>query len=299
MAEWLKAAVLKTAEAETLPGVRIPLPPIYKSKDRMGAKFSVWVLRIVAAVLFTAAMLGLWLSAFAPWAKGLITGLIFVAAALLAFWKEPAFDPLGRVRWRVPSKGRKLCAITFDDGPSAATSQVLDALAQAGVPATFFVLTKHAERYPELLRRAQAEGHAIGIHGVTHRKLDGATEPTVKQEIQGALERLRALGVTPASLYRSPHGFKSRAVFRVAQRLGLSIWAWSRGVWDTDLPPSEVLVLRATRCARPGMVLLLHDGRGDEQSPNVSPMIAALPHIIEKLKKKGFDFVRLDRIDLS
>jgi peptidoglycan/xylan/chitin deacetylase (PgdA/CDA1 family) len=264
----------------------------------MGAKFSVWVLRIAAAILLFAALLWLWLSGLPFWAKGLLTGLACMVGATLAFWKEPAFDPFARVRWRVPCRGRKLCAITFDDGPSAATSQVLDVLTHAGVPATFFVLAEHANRYPELVQRAQVDGHAIGIHGMTHRKLSGASEPTVEREIQGALDELRALGVTPAPLYRPPHGFKSRAVFRVARQRGLTIWAWSRGIWDTDLPPADVLVRRATRCARPGMVLLLHDGRGDEPSPNVGPMIAALPRILAKLKKQGFEFVRLDRIEL-
>jgi peptidoglycan/xylan/chitin deacetylase (PgdA/CDA1 family) len=264
----------------------------------MGAKFSVWVLRIAATVLVFAAMLGLWLSGLPLWAKGLLTVLACLAGATLAFWKEPAFDPLGRVRWRLPTGGRKLCAITFDDGPSSATGQVLDVLAQASIPATFFVLAEHARRYPELVRRAQADGHAIGIHGMTHRKLSGASEPTVECEVQGVIEELRALGVTPAPIYRPPHGFKSRAVFRLARRHGLTVWAWSRGVWDTDLPPADVLVRRATRCARPGMVLLLHDGRGDEPSPNVGPMIAALPRIIAKLKNQGFEFVRLDRTEL-
>ena len=264
----------------------------------MGAKFSVWVLRIAAAIFLLAAMLGLWLSVVPLWAKGLLTGLVFLGGATLAFWKEPAFDPLCRVRWRVPSKGRKLCAITFDDGPSPDTGQVLDALAHARVEATFFVLVEHARRYPELLRRTQADGHAIGIHGMTHRKLNGADESTVAREVRGALEGLRALGVTPAPLYRPPHGLESRAVFRLARQLGLTIWAWSRGVWDTDLPPADVLVIRATLCARPGMVLLLHDGRGDEPSPNIGPMIEALPRIIEKLRKRGFEFVRLDRIDI-
>jgi peptidoglycan/xylan/chitin deacetylase (PgdA/CDA1 family) len=46
------------------------------------------------------------------------------------------------------------------------------------------------------------------------------------------------------------------------------------------------------------MVLLLHDGRGDEPSPNIGPMIEALPRIIEKLRNRGFEFVRLDRIDI-
>jgi peptidoglycan/xylan/chitin deacetylase (PgdA/CDA1 family) len=264
----------------------------------MGAKFSVWVLRVAAAIILLAAVVGLWRSALAPWAKVLVTCLALAAGTILAFWKEPAFDPLGRVRWRVPSKGRKLCALTFDDGPSAATGQVLDVLAAAGVKATFFVLVEHAFRHPDLVRRAEKDGHAIGIHGVTHRTLNGADDSTVEHEVQGALEELRSLGVTPAPLYRPPHGYKSGAIFRLARALGLTVWAWSRGVWDTDLPSPPVLVRRATRCARPGMVLLLHDGRGDEPSPNIGPMLEALPHIIAELKNRGFEFVRLDRIEL-
>jgi peptidoglycan/xylan/chitin deacetylase (PgdA/CDA1 family) len=54
-----------------------------------------------------------------------------------------------------------------------------------------------------------------------------------------------------------------------------------------------VLVRRATRLARSGMVLLLHDGRGSELQPDVRPMLAALPAIIQELKQRGFTFVRV------
>ena len=59
-------------------------------------------------------------------------------------------------------------------------------------------------------------------------------------------------------------------------------------MWDTDRPASSVLVRRATRGAASGMVLLLHDGRGDERDPDISPMIEALPGIIAGLKARGF-----------
>jgi len=72
-------------------------------------------------------------------------------------------------------------------------------------------------------------------------------------------------------------------------------WAWSRGVWDTDRPAAEILVKRATRFACSGMVLLLHDGRGDEERPDVEPMLAALPGILERLQAAGFQFATLDR----
>jgi peptidoglycan/xylan/chitin deacetylase (PgdA/CDA1 family) len=87
---------------------------------------------------------------------------------------------------------------------------------------------------------------------------------------------------------------KNAAVFRVASSLGLQLWAWSRGVWDTDRPAPALLVARSLRLARDGMVLLLHDGRGDETAPDITPMLEALPGIIEGLRAAGFSFVTLD-----
>ena len=64
-------------------------------------------------------------------------------------------------------------------------------------------------------------------------------------------------------------------------------------MWDTDRPAPSTLVKRATRLARSGMVLLLHDGRGDEPQPDVQSMLIALPSIIRELKRRGFVFVRV------
>lgn len=218
-----------------------------------------------------------------------------VLAAILAFRFIPAFDPLGRVRWRLPAgrRDQKRCAITFDDGPSAETATVLDILAAEQVPATFFVLGGNAHRHQTLVQRAHAEGHAVGVHGMSHAKLAGARERAIEDQIGGTLALLRRLGVAEPSLYRTPHGFKSRRVLSVARRHGLTVWAWTRGVWDTDRPAPDVLVRRATRLARSGMVLLLHDGRGDEPQPDIQTMIAALPGILRELKQRGFNFVRL------
>ena len=143
------------------------------------------------------------------------------------------------------------------------------------------------------MQRARDEGHAVGIHGMTHAKLTGASVDAIEQQVSGVTRVLERLGVKPASMYRTPHGYKSSGVFEVAQRRGLTLWAWSRGVWDTDRPDPDVLVRRATRLARSGMVLLLHDGRGLELQPEVQPMLSALPAIIRELKQRGFTFVRV------
>ena len=240
---------------------------------------------IVAAVWFSGAPLSLRLIALA---------VLIAAAVDQTFRHMPAFDPLGRIRWYLaPVPGTKQCAITFDDGPTAATAAVLDILKAEQVPATFFVLGTNVERHPDTVRRARDEGHAVGIHGMSHEKLARAGEETIERQVSGVTNILERLGVTPARVYRTPHGFKSRAVFEVARRQGLTLWAWSRGVWDTDRPDPAVLVRRATRLARSGMVLLLHDGRGDDPQPDVQPMLTALPSIIRELKQRGFAFVRV------
>jgi peptidoglycan/xylan/chitin deacetylase (PgdA/CDA1 family) len=240
-----------------------------------------------SVVLVLSAPASLWLR--------LVLLAVAVAVGLdQAFRRVPAFDPLGRIRWRLPgARDTKHCAITFDDGPSPWTGAVLDILAAEGVPATFFVLGVNVEQHPEIVQRAHAEGHAVGTHGMDHSKLTRAGVPAIEQQVRGVTGLLERLGVAPAPVYRPPHGCKSPGVLAVARRHGLTLWAWSRGVWDTDRPDPAVLVRRATRLARSGMVLLLHDGRGVERQPDITPMLDALPAILRELKRRGFAFVRV------
>lgn len=263
----------------------------------MGAPLREWILRVAIAIAVVTFGVGVatW---SAPW-QGRVLLAVIAALALgdQAFRRIPAFDLFGRVRSRLPpSAHARWCAVTFDDGPSAATARVLDILADERVPATFFVLGGSVARHPSLVTRAHAEGHAIGLHGMDHRKLATADEASVAAQVDGLTARLHELGVTPVPLYRTPHGEKSASVFAVARRRGLTLWAWTRGVWDTDRPAPGVLVRRATRGATSGMVLLLHDGRGDEPDPDVSSMVSALPSILRELKRREFSFVRLSDV---
>jgi peptidoglycan-N-acetylglucosamine deacetylase len=218
-----------------------------------------------------------------------------LGAAFLATRVLPGFDLLGRIRWRLSrSRTGRRCALTFDDGPSPGTGAILDVLRDAGVSATFFVLARNAERHPLLLRRIAAEGHAIGVHGTTHRALTFASETEAETELSSATALLTSLGVDLAPLYRAPKGRMPPAVLRAAKGLGLQPWAWTRGVWDTSRPSPPVLVRRATRFARDGMVLLLHDGYEDAPTPDITSTVAALPYIVDVLSARGFEFVRLD-----
>lgn len=197
----------------------------------------------------------------------------------------------GSALGRLPTRDRVL-ALTFDDGPNPeATPRVLDALREAGIPATFFILGRHAERWPALVRRVRDEGHAIGNHGYHHRKLHFKTPRYVRDDLgRGSDAIADACGVRPA-LFRAPHGFRSPWVNRIAASMGERVIGWSLGVWDSDRPGVEVIAQRTIAGARPGSILLLHDGDGYDPSGDRLQTAAAVPRIAADLATRGYRFV--------
>lgn len=189
-------------------------------------------------------------------------------------------------------------ALTFDDGPGPDTPAVLDALAAAGVRATFFVLGEHALRRPDLLRETARRGHLLALHGHTHRKLHLATPRAIERELDRCAAAVRAAGVEPASFFRAPHGFKGPALGRALRRRGLRLVGWTRGVWDTERPGVDAIVERACDRMRGGEILLLHDGCG---TPGIDPRrdetAAAIAEIVRRWRAAGFEFVTLDALE--
>ncbi len=188
----------------------------------------------------------------------------------------------------------KLVALTFDDGPNPeATPLVLDALASRGVKATFFVLGRHADRWPELVRRVVDEGHTIGNHGWHHRKLHLRGPGYVRHDLTMGTESIeRAAGVRPR-LFRAPHGFRSPWVSSIAASLGQRTVGWSRGVWDSAKPGVDQIVRRTVDGARPGRIMLLHDGDGYDMQGDRSQTAAAMPRILDELLEQGYSFATI------
>src|SRR3954471_15450777 len=90
----------------------------------------------------------------------------------------------GKPITRVEGDGKRV-ALTFDDGPNPnATPFILDALRDRGVKATFFILGRHAEQWPDIVKRVADEGHAIGNHGYFHRKLHFKSPAYVRRDLE-------------------------------------------------------------------------------------------------------------------
>ena len=221
----------------------------------------------------------------------LLASLALALASYGAFHRNSAV--FGRALGRLPTRAKQV-ALTFDDGPNPiATPRVLDVLRAERVPATFFLLGKHVERWPELARQVATEGHALGNHGYHHRKLHFRGPAYVRVDLALGTDAIeRATRARPA-FFRAPHGFRSPWVNRIAEELGQKTIGWTLGVWDSDKPGADQIVRRSVDGCRPGTILLLHDGDGYDSDGDRTQTADALPRIIGELRARGYEFVRL------
>ena len=150
-------------------------------------------------------------------------------------------------------------ALTFDDGPDPVwTPLVLDALAQARVRATFFVVAPRARRYPSLMVRIREEGHDVGFHCTEHVRHDGMTREEIRADVGTGLS---ALGRS-VHLWRSPWGLVTPETEDVARERGLTLVGWTvdTGDWRGSTP--EEMLASVEGKILPGAIVLMHDGLG-------------------------------------
>lgn len=198
---------------------------------------------------------------------------------------------------RLPGASRPEVALTFDDGPNPETTPlVLDELASAGAHATFFVLGRYAERWPGLVRRIAAEGHALGSHGYHHRRLAFRGPRFTRRDLTAGASAIADAAGERARLFRAPHGFLNPWVEGVARELGQRVVGWTLGVWDTDRPGAGVIAERVVRGARDRSIVLLHDGDGRDPRGDRTQTAAALPSMIHGLRERGFHLTTVPAI---
>ena len=223
-------------------------------------------------------------------------GLVGLAAASLAAhgtWYRNSWV-FGAPLHRLPGAD-SVVSLTFDDGPNPqATPVILDVLRREGVPATFFILGRHAERWPALVRRVANEGHQLGNHGYWHRKLHRRGPAYVREDLTRGTAAIAAAsgGVTPRH-FRAPHGFRSPWVTPIARTLGQRTVGWSLGVWDSARPGAAEIARRSVAGMHAGSILLLHDGDGYDPEGDRRQTAEALPLIIDGLRARGFRFATL------
>lgn len=197
----------------------------------------------------------------------------------------------GAVQENSSSGKSKTVYLTFDDGPSELTGQVLDILKQEKVSATFFVLGKQVERRPELLRRIYEEGHAIGNHSYDHNYSDlYSSFPAFWRQLKQTEEAIHLIIGERPQLVRAPggtYGHFDHTYFQLLNQAGYEVMDWNVDSGDAKrrgVPAAEILSNATTQIKDNKAVVLMHDSGGHEAT------VAALPKIIASYKKQGYQF---------
>lgn len=190
-------------------------------------------------------------------------------------------------RSRVECNGPRCIALTFDDGPTGLrTPELLDILKESNVQATFFVVGKQAERHPDLLQRAVAEGHIIANHTYSHPLLFCFLTPwRLRREIEDGQEAIEKVCGQRPRYFRSPVGLRHPFLDLYLKRAELEYISWTVRSFDTLLRQPDTLLKRIFRQVAPGDIVLLHDNAA------ASAMLSVLPRLIQELKARGFKFV--------
>lgn len=193
---------------------------------------------------------------------------------------------------------KKVVYLTFDDGPSSKmTDQVLDILKEHDIKATFFVIGRNVEAYPEILKRIHSEGHGIGIHTYSHdyNKIY-ASPDALEKDIEACLRSVRkVLGEDfTTNIYRFPGGsFRSnKDIFiKRVEDMGYVYFDWNvlNGDAEGKNPSEEYLIKRFNETSKGFNIILslMHDTNAKTNMPNT------LPEIIERLKSEGYKFKSL------
>ncbi len=201
-----------------------------------------------------------------------------------------SFD--GKVIYEIkPVGNKKVIALTFDDGPwKKTTQQTLDILKKNNIKATFFVVGSALQNNPQLGKQIIAEGHAIANHTWNHW-YHFMNPQAAAMEIDRTSDLIYKVTGVKTNLFRPPGGHLSNGLVAHAKRNKYATLMWSADSRDFQRPAPATMVNTVLKNARPGGIVLLHDGGGDRTNT-----VKALPQIITKLKQQGYSFVTIPEL---
>ena len=182
-------------------------------------------------------------------------------------------------------KQQKAVALTYDDGPSKFTSEILDCLERHGAKATFFVVGNRVNSYSDILLRAHNLGMEIGNHTVSHPKLTSLSSSAVASEINSNADAIeRITGKRPA-LVRPPYGSYNKSVLNTA---GTPFILWSIDTLDWKTRNAQKTIDSVLSNVSDGDIILMHD--------LYQPTAQATEILVPRLIEMGYDLVTVSEL---
>jgi peptidoglycan/xylan/chitin deacetylase (PgdA/CDA1 family) len=239
------------------------------------------------SIRYNPSMLGIILAGAAP----------LVAAGTAAYQSmAPTGQWYGRTFTGL-ARSTKQLALTYDDGPNDPhTLRLLEVLARHDVHATFFLIGRHVQQRPDIVREIVKAGHAIGNHTFTHPLLIFKSEREIRRELSDCHAALHDAVGEHSNLFRPPFGGRRPAVLRIARELGLEPVMWNVTGYDWNAPPAAVIEQKVTRQIRGGDVILLHDGGHKQMGADQSHTIAATDSLIRHYKEATYALITIPQM---
>lgn len=182
--------------------------------------------------------------------------------------------------------GRRVVALTFDDGPGIGTQAILAELRRMHAPATFFVLGSMAAARPDVVRAEQSAGMQVANHTWSHTALPTLSAAAQRDELSRTQRLLEQLTGRRPRFFRPPNWRFGERTARVAAGLHLTGVMRTVDTRDWTLPGIDEIVRRALS-VEPGGVVAMHDGGGLTRAQTV----AAVPRIVSGLRRRGLRLV--------
>lgn len=222
--------------------------------------------------------------------RWLLLTAALIVVGLVALWqisRSRTFQFFGQIVPRV-NTSQKVIALTFDDGPTPeATGQILSALEEGQVRATFFVTGAELEKNMAEGMRIVAAGHELGNHSYSHERMVLVTPSFVRREVERTDELIREAGYRGEIYFRPPYGRKLFALPYYLSRTGRKSVTWD--VEPESYPEvaadSDKIAEHVLSRARPGSIIILHVMYGSR-----GESLKAVKKIVEGLKAQGYSF---------
>ncbi len=243
------------------------------------------IVTFIAVTVFALSGIIFWETGFAWLVLSLVAVIYF---AILAYG---SFKIQANYYFTSIHKGkRKSVALTFDDGPDEeSTPKILQILKDKNVKATFFVIGKKAEKYPELIRQIDEDGHTIANHSYSHNYLIAFfSTKRLKADLVRCNEVISGIIDKSPLFFRPPFGVTNPRYATVLKELKLCSIGWSLRSLDTRAKNKYQLISRILGVLQKRDIILLHDNR--------SVTADSLEDIIEHCVQKGIKIEPLPRL---
>jgi len=200
--------------------------------------------------------------------------------------------------YQVPTR-EKVVAVTFDDGPSPVwTPKILDALKEARIKATFFMLGEHVEWYPDVARQVAAQGHEIGNHTYDHHGLLYYTPEELSREVNAAERIIFSVTGIKTRYFRPPKAWITAAEKKQLNNMGYQTVLWSLNSKDWVNFDDRYIVKYILHHLRPGDIILFHDSGGvfKTEGGNRKETVKTITRLARSLRERGYRFVTISEL---